>query len=144
MYTPWVGDDGVAALAIAIGWMRISAYDSSPDRFDALAELAKHSPYMAVIGYSAYLDRPAVAVITTTTAAIVWLLRPSAAVLRRSMARELARKMDTRVRRDDLHSRQDLRHLVRRLGPPGVRGPRERTPLSDSPSLRSPAPPVGR
>lgn len=79
----------------------VPIFGSPPNAWTALTQLAGTGSCAAFAGYAAWSDQPVLAVIGGGTSLVMWFAKPSAKVVRRSMAERLALKLGTDFRSED-------------------------------------------
>lgn len=79
----------------------VPIFGSPPEGIETLAALAQKAPFVAFVGVATWTDRPVLAAISGGTAIVIWMAKPAAHVIRRSMAERLADKLGTKTKNKD-------------------------------------------
>lgn len=94
------GEEQGAVAQVLVG-LPLPVFGSPPETWTTAANLLRTGPVVAVSGYAVANDEPLIAAISGASVYLLWLLRPAANVIRRSLAERVARALGTSVDPDD-------------------------------------------
>jgi len=79
----------------------VPTFGSPPSDISTVTQLIQGSPFVAAVGYGVWSQSPGLVILSAGTGLVVWFARPTANVLRRSVAERVARKVGTAYRSED-------------------------------------------